>query len=99
MRGLAAAKLNAAHQEAIKRYERSRKKGRPKVPEPGDEVLYCCEADLRKEGKQAATRYFGPYSVVEILDEAHCSIRLEQFKNFRLCGGVADRPERQTTRR
>ena len=76
MRALVAAKQRAAHQEAIKWYEKARTKGRPKIPEPGNEVLYCCEADLRKEGKQAAIRYFGPYTVVETLDEAHCSIQL-----------------------
>ena len=41
----------------------------------GDEVLRTSEADLRKDGKQAATRFFGPYTVIKLIDENHVMIK------------------------
>ena len=58
-----------AQEDSIKRYLRTRSNRKPHILKKGERVLRVCAADKKKLGKQAAVRYFGPYIVVEILED------------------------------
>jgi transposase InsO family protein len=61
--------------ESMKKYLKTRSSKKPHILRKGDRVLRVCLADKKKLGKQAAVRYFGPYIVVEILqDGVHANI-------------------------